>query len=86
MFPQGLYGMNITGMWMDEQYDRFNQRANFKQIYCFWPRRCYLTGKQLWLTHAYKGTAGWQGPGPDAIEIQRATVPEFTFNRLQGMI
>ena len=49
-------------------------------------KRCYFSGQVIWLKQAYKGTAGWQGPGPDAIEIQWATVPEFTFKRLQGMI
>ena len=68
MFPQGLYGMNITGMWMDEEYDIFNSRAKFKLVYCLWPRRCEFTGKRLWLTHAMKGTAMWTGPGEPVLE------------------
>ena len=86
MFPQGLYEMNITGQWIDEEYDRFLKRARWALKFVWWPKRCYFSGQVIWLKQAYKGTAGWQGPGPDAIEIQWATVPEFTFKRLQGMI
>ena len=83
MFPQGLYGMNITGMWMDEQYDPFNARAEFKSVYLIWPRRCYLTGKRLWLTHAYKGTALWTGPGAPVEEVRYYDEVEYLIKKLK---
>lgn len=83
VFPQGLYGMNITGMWMDEQFDIFDQRANFKQIYCIWPRRCYITGKRLWLTHAYQGTAVWTGPGEPIEEHRYYDEVEYLIRKLK---
>ena len=83
MFPQGLYGMNITGMWMDEEYDPFNTRAEFKLIYLIWPRRCHLTGRRLWLTHAYQGTAVWTGPGEPAIEHRYYDEVEYIIRKLK---
>lgn len=84
MFPQGLYGLNLTGMWMDEQYDPFNARAEFKQVYCIWPRRCYITGKRLWLTHAYRGTAVWTGPGDPAVWTRWYSNEEMLVLKLKG--
>lgn len=83
MFPQGLYGLNITGMWMDEQYDIFNDRADFKLVYLFWPRRCHNTGKRLWLTHAYKGTVVWHGYSEPVEEHRYYDEVEFIIRKLQ---
>ena len=83
MFPQGLYGMNITGMWIDEQYELFNQRAEFKQVYCVWPRRCHITGRRLWLTHAYKGTAVWTGPGENVVEVRYYDKIDYLIRKLK---
>ena len=83
MFPQGLYGMNITGMWMDEEFDIFNKRAEFKLVYLFWPKRCYITGKRLWLTHAYKGTAVWTGPGEPVEEHRYYNEIEYIIEKLK---
>jgi hypothetical protein len=40
--------------------------ANIKFVWL--PKRCALTGKLLWLTHAYKVTAMWTGPGETIFE------------------
>lgn len=37
MFPQGLYEMNITGQWIDEEYDRFLKRARWALKFVWWP-------------------------------------------------
>jgi len=80
MFPQGLYGL-YTGM--DEQYDIFNSRADFKLVYLFWPRRCYITGKWLWMTYAYQGTAVWTGPGEPVEEHRFYNEIEYIILRLK---
>lgn len=53
MFPQGIYHKD----YMDEKYDPFNQYAVFEYKFTFWPRRCYKTGKLLWMTTALRGRA-----------------------------
>lgn len=83
MFPQGLYNMPIPGMWVDEQFDIFNQRAKFKLVYLLWPRRCYISNKRLWLTHAYKGTAVWTGPGTPVEEHRYYDEVEFLIEKLK---
>lgn len=85
MFPQGLYTMNITGMWVDEQYDPFNNRAEFKSMYLFWPRRCYISGKRLWLTHVYQGTAVWHGPGTPLEEHRYYDKAEYLMWTLKNV-
>jgi hypothetical protein len=84
MFPQGLYGMNLTGMWMDEQYDSFDQRAEFKLVFLLWPRRCEITGKRLWLTHAYKGTCVRTGHGEPVEEHRYYDEVEFIIRKLKA--
>jgi len=69
---------------MEEQYDIFNSRATFKNVYLFWPRRCYLTGKWMWLTHAYQGIAVWTGPGEPAIECRYYDEVEYLLEKLKG--
>ena len=32
------------------------------------PRRCYLSGKWIWLQYAYKLTRIWTGPGEPIVE------------------
>ena len=49
-------------------YDSFNKRADFEYRYCLWPRRCYNTGRWLWLETAMRGRAIWHGPGEPVIE------------------
>lgn len=65
MWPQGLYTNN------DPEWDytqRFNERAKFEYRYCIWPRRCYNTGRWLWLETAMRGRAVWTGPGEPVID------------------
>ena len=53
---------------MSVDYDGFNKRARFEYRYVLWPRRCYNTGRRLWLTTAMHGRAMWTGPGEPIIE------------------
>ena len=68
MWPQGLYNMvgGDSGNQLDDT--AFNERAWFGYRYCFWPRRCYKTGRWLWLETAMRGRAMWTGPGEPVFE------------------
>ena len=62
MYPGGMYIDDVQAQdaWLD--------RATYKYKYCFWPRRCYKTGRWLWLETAVRGRAIWTGPGEPAID------------------
>ena len=62
MYPGGIY--------TDEYFDVFNERAKFEYKYCLCPRRCYNTGRWLWLETAMRGRREIYGPAgePPVIE------------------
>lgn len=50
-------------------YDPFEARCVGKQIKFAWlPKKCYITGKRIWLKNALKRTAMWTGPGDNIFE------------------
>ena len=51
-----------------EAYDHWQDRAKFEYKFSFWPRRCYKTGRLVWLETAMRGRAMWTGPGEPVIE------------------
>ena len=64
MYPQGLYREDY-----DPRYEKsWLERAQFEYKYCFWPRRCYKTGRWLWLETAMRGRAIWFGPGEPVVD------------------
>ena len=62
MYPGGMYIDDV------QAYDTWLDRAQYEYKYCFWPRRCYNTGRWLWLETAVRGRAIWTGPGEPAID------------------
>ena len=48
--------------------DGFMYRASFEYKYSFWPRRCYNTGRWLWMETAMRGRAVWTGPGEPVFD------------------
>jgi hypothetical protein len=81
MFPQGLYRLNT---WMDEEYDPFYNRATWQLKFILWPKRCDISNKLLWLTHAYQGTATWFGPGTPVHEYKWHSTQEHIIWKLKG--
>lgn len=59
MWPQGLYANNDPEWEYNQQ---FNERARFEYKFCFWPRRCFNTGRWLWLETAMRGRREIYGP------------------------
>jgi hypothetical protein len=50
-------GMGYYGKYgkQNNQYDSFTNRAVFEYQRCWWPRRCYVTGRWLFGTVAVRG-------------------------------
>ncbi len=62
-----------TGMPLDQtnlQHAIFNDGATFEYRYCFWPRRCYNTGRWLWLETAMHGRREYWGPAGEAPLVE----------------
>ena len=51
-----------------QMYDPFNDRAYFTYVFCAWPRKCYNTGRWIFMTTAMRGRRIITGPGEDVIE------------------
>lgn len=65
MWPQGLY-KNNDPEWAYTQ--RFNECASFEYKFSLWPRRCYNTGRWLWLETAMRGRRILTGPGEPIVQ------------------
>jgi hypothetical protein len=65
----GQMMLGMPGL-MESMEQAFYNRAVWQLKFVWWPKRCSLSNRWIWpLSHAYKGTAIWQGPGPDAVEV-----------------
>lgn len=71
-------------MWSHEAFKR--RCIEWKLTLSFLPRRCFYTGKYLWLTLAYKGTAMITGPGDPVIETRWCERHEYLFLKIKGTI
>ena len=56
-----------------------------KLVFLFFPRKCYLTQKILWLKEVYQQTAMWTGPGDPVLEYRYYDKDEFLVNRIKGL-
>jgi len=57
--------------------EAFLLRARWTLKFAWWPKRCILSNRRIWLEHAYRGVAVWMGPGSDAVEINWAESTEY---------
>lgn len=76
---------------MDESepqaYDPFKNRCVGTELTFVWyPKKCYFTGKRLWLKNVYKQTAMWTGPGDNVFEHRWYDKDEFLIQRLKGNV
>lgn len=71
-------------MWKDEVFKR--RCIGWQQRFSFWPRRCYYTGKYLWLRRAYRGTSMITGPGEPVFEHRWCERKEYLFLKIKGVI
>lgn len=71
-------------MWNNEA---FNRRCLGWEIkFSLLPRRCFYTGKNLWLKSSYRGTAMLTGPGEPLFEDRWCDRKEFLFLKIKGII
>lgn len=71
-------------IWFD---DDFNRRCvGWRLSIPFIPRRCYYTGKYLWLKKAHKGTAIITGPGDSIVEHRWCNSKDYLFLKIKGVI
>lgn len=63
--------MSTLEVFMNGKYSSgFDTRAKWKLAFVWWPSRCDITDKRLWLCMAYRGTAMWTGPGDPVYETR----------------
>jgi len=64
----------------------FYKRAVWTLTFAILPHRCARSKKIIWLTHAYKGTATYTGPGNPVIEVQWLTKFQYIELALLGRL
>jgi hypothetical protein len=70
---------------MPEDYseERFLKRARTELKWSLWPRRCYSSGRWLWLTPAYRARYVIKGPGDDAVWTRWYNTTEMLMLKLK---
>ncbi len=57
----------------------FFERAKWDIKFSFWPRKCFISGRRIWLKYSYRGIAVWTGPGDPVVEKRWVSKEEFLF-------
>ncbi len=71
-------------MWSDEAFNR--RCIGWELTFSFIPRRCFYTGKYLWLKLAYKGTSMVTGPGDPVFEYRWCEKHQYLFLKIKGIL
>jgi hypothetical protein len=71
-------------MWDNESWKR--RCIGWKKQFALFPHRCFYTGKYLWLTQAYHGTAMITGPGEPVFEYRWCEKKTYLFLKIKGTI
>lgn len=70
--------------YVDSSFKRHCIGTEFK--FAWFPKRCHISKKPIWLKFAYAQTARWYGPGDYIDEIRWYDKHEFLIAKLKGMI
>ena len=70
---------------MDNDYFKHKCIGWQKKISIF-PRRCYYTGKSIWLKKSYRGTAMITGPGEPIFVNRWVHAKEYLFLKIKGLV
>ena len=73
----GYQGKRAMAQWDD--HESFYRRAVWVERFAWWPRRCNITGRRLWLTKTMMGVAMWTGPGDPVFEFRWHDAKEHIF-------
>jgi hypothetical protein len=64
----------------------FNKRCIDTQlVFVLFPKKCYISGKKLWLELAYKRTALWTGPGDPILEHRYYDKTEYLIEKIKSL-
>jgi hypothetical protein len=64
----------------------FYKRAVWTLKFAFFPTRCDLSKKFLWLKFAYRGQSIYTGPGTPVTETRWIDKKEFLFAKIKGIL
>ena len=69
-----------------DDYDdqRFLSRAYINLKWCWWPQRCHVSGRWIWLTQAYRAMYVITGPGDPCIWFRWYSREEMLVLKLKG--
>jgi hypothetical protein len=67
--------------WLEQA---FHKRAQYRLRFVWWPKRCNISGKWLWLCFAYQGEVRWTGPGEPVYETRYHSTVEHMIWLLKG--
>jgi hypothetical protein len=67
-------------------YGNFWDRADWYYKFAWWPHRCEISKKRIWLIKAYKGIQMITGPGDPVFIIKWLTKEQYMWARLKGTI
>jgi len=68
-----------------DSWDHFERHSIGTEIkFTYLPKRCYITGKWLWLKKAVRKVALWTGPGDSIFEYRWYDKDEYLFYKLRS--
>lgn len=72
---------------MHKIYDTFAKFCIGTELkFVLLPKKCFLSGKIIWLTKTYKQTAMYTGPGDIIFEHRYYDKKEFLLAKLKGIL
>jgi hypothetical protein len=77
-------GVNYYGTCKNIPPSTFYRHAGWERKFTWWPRRCMLSNKIIWLQPAYRGTALWARSNKPVIETAWHSSKEHVVWKLKG--
>ena len=76
--------MGVGAGYCDDGFKRRCIGTEFR--FAWWPRRCHLSGKILWLTWVYCQTSMLTGPGDPIFDHRWYDSEEFLIAKIKGTV
>lgn len=78
---------DIQRLFFYDKHDGFLFHVIGTQLkFIFWPRKCAITDRTLWLEYAYKQTAMWTGPDTPEFQYRYYDKNEFLIAKIKGIV
>jgi len=78
MMGAGYLGKKAMAMNWDND-ESFYRKAVWRERFAWWPRRCNISNKRIWLKKCMMGVAMWTGPGEPVFEFKWHDSKEHLF-------